>query len=133
HELPHATAFIPQIVALIEKLVERGIAYRANDGSVYFSIEKYIHAGCKYGQLLNLNFDEMRAGERVISDEYAKESVADFALWKARVPEDGEVFWPSPWGEGRPGWHIVRSAMSMVVLGATFILLLGCEDFVFPL
>ena len=85
---------------------QRGIAYKAADGSVYFSIEKYRGCGCTYGQLLKLNFDEMRAGERVKSDEYAKESVADFALWKARVPEDGDVFWPSPFGEGRPGWHI---------------------------
>ena len=132
HELPHATSFIPQIIALIEKLMERGIAYRAQDGSVYFSIEKYIQAGRKYGQLLNLNFEEMRAGERVSSDEYAKEAVADFALWKARMPEDGQVFWASPWGEGRPGWHIECSAMSMEILGASFDLHLGGEDLVFP-
>ena len=131
-ELPHATGFIQQIVALIEKLMARGLAYRAQDGSVYFSIEKYIQAGCKYGQLLNLKFDEMRVGERVSSDEYAKESLADFALWKARVPEDGEVFWPSPWGEGRPGWHIECSAMSMEILGTSFDLHLGGEDLVFP-
>jgi cysteinyl-tRNA synthetase len=82
--------------------------------------------------LLKLNFEEMRAGERVKSDEYAKESVADFALWKARVPEDGEVFWPSPFGEGRPGWHIECSAMSMKVLGESFDLHLGGEDLIFP-
>ena len=81
---------------------------------------------------VKLNFDEMRVGERVKSDEYAKESVADFALWKARVPEDGEVFWPSPWGEGRPGWHIECSAMSMKLLGASFDLHLGGEDLMFP-
>ncbi len=74
----------------------------------------------------------MRAGERVKSDEYAKESVADFALWKARVPDDGEVFWPSPFGEGRPGWHIECSAMSMKMLGASFDLHLGGEDLIFP-
>jgi len=79
-----------------------------------------------------LNFDEMRAGERVKSDEYAKESVADFALWKARVPEDGDVFWPSPFGEGRPGWHIECSAMSMSLLGPGFDLHLGGEDLIFP-
>ena len=106
HHTPRATEHIPEIIALIEKLVARGIAYKAADGSVYFSIEKYRGCGCNYGQLLKLNFDEMRAGERVKSDEYDKESVADFALWKARVPEDGDVFWPSPFGEGRPGWHI---------------------------
>ena len=89
-------------------------------------------AAAHYGQLLKLNFDEMRAGERVKSDEYAKESVADFALWKARVPEDGDVFWPSPLGEGRPGWHIECSAMSMKLLGASFDLHLGGEDLIFP-
>src|SRR5260221_5591831 len=87
---------------------------------------------CRYGQLINLNFDQMRPGQRVQSDEYAKESVADFALWKGRVPEDGDVFWPSPWGEGRPGWHIECSAMSMKLLGASFDLHLGGEDLIFP-
>jgi len=132
HHLPHATGYIPEIIALIQKLLARGIAYQAADGSVYFGIEKYRGCGCTYGQLLKLNFDEMRAGERVKSDEYAKESIADFALWKARVPEDGEVFWPSPFGEGRPGWHIECSAMSMKVLGESFDLHLGGEDLVFP-
>jgi len=74
----------------------------------------------------------MRASERVASDEYEKEAVADFALWKARVAEDGAVFWPSPWGEGRPGWHIECSAMSMKLLGASFDLHLGGEDLIFP-
>jgi cysteinyl-tRNA synthetase len=129
---PRATEFIPEIIALVEKLIARGLAYKAADGSVYFSIEKYRGCGCTYGQLLKLNFDEMRAGERVKSDEYAKESLADFALWKARVPEDGAVFWPSPWGEGRPGWHIECSAMSMKLLGPSFDLHLGGEDLVFP-
>jgi cysteinyl-tRNA synthetase len=132
HRTPHATEHIADIIALIEKLVARGIAYKAADGSVYFSIEKYRGCGCAYGQLLKLNFDEMKAGERVKSDEYAKESVADFALWKARVPEDGDVFWPSPFGEGRPGWHIECSAMSMKVLGESFDLHLGGEDLIFP-
>jgi cysteinyl-tRNA synthetase len=133
HEVPHATDFIiAEIVALIERLLGQGFAYRASDHSVYFSIEKYRTAGRKYGQLLNLNFDHLRVGERVSSDEYAKESVADFALWKARVPEDGPVFWPSPWGEGRPGWHIECSAMSMRILGPSFDLHLGGEDLVFP-
>jgi len=132
HHTPRATEYIAEIIALIEKLVVRGVAYKAADGSVYFSIEKYRGCGCIYGQLLKLNFDEMRAGERVKSDEYAKESVADFALWKARVPEDGEVFWASPFGEGRPGWHIECSAMSMKVLGDSFDLHLGGEDLIFP-
>src|SRR5271155_2164621 len=95
HHKPRATDYIPAMIELIEKLVARGIAYKAADGSVYFSIEKYRGCGCTYGQLVKLNFEEMRTGERVRSDEYAKESLADFALWKARVPEDGDVFWPS--------------------------------------
>jgi cysteinyl-tRNA synthetase len=132
HQTPRATEHIPEIISLIEELLARGIAYKAADGSVYFSIEKYRGCGCNYGQLLKLNFEEMRAGERVKSDEYAKESVADFALWKARAPEDGDIFWPSPFGEGRPGWHIECSAMSMKILGASFDLHLGGEDLIFP-
>jgi cysteinyl-tRNA synthetase len=132
HQTPRATEHIPEIISLIEKLIARGIAYKAGDGSVYFSIEKYRGCGCNYGQLLKLNFDEMRAGERVKSDEYAKESIADFALWKSRAPDDGDVFWPSPFGEGRPGWHIECSAMSMKILGASFDLHLGGEDLIFP-
>jgi cysteinyl-tRNA synthetase len=133
HHTPHATEHIADIIALIERLIARRIAYKAADGSVYFSIEKYRGCGCNYGQLLKLNFDEMRTGERVKSDEYAKESVADFALWKARVPEDGDIFWKSETlGEGRPGWHIECSAMSMKVLGESFDLHLGGEDLIFP-
>ena len=129
---PRASEHIAEIIALIEKLVARGVAYRAADGSVYFSIQKYQARGCRYGQLLNLNFEEMRPGARVSSDEYAKEAVADFALWKSRVPDDGAVFWPSPWGEGRPGWHIECSAMSMDALGPSFDLHTGGEDLIFP-
>jgi len=131
HRLPRATEHIAEIIALIQKLLARGLAYRAPDG-IYFSIEKYQAAQHRYGQLLNLNFEQMRPGSRVQSDEYSKESIADFALWKARVPEDGEVFWPSPWGEGRPGWHIECSAMSMKYLGPSFDLHLGGEDLIFP-
>jgi len=132
HHLPRATAHIPQILELIQRLEQRGVAYRAADGSVYFSIEKYRGCGCRYGQLVNLNPDAQRVGERVASDEYDKESVADFALWKAWVPEDGAVAWESPWGPGRPGWHIECSAMSMALLGPSFDLHLGGEDLVFP-
>jgi cysteinyl-tRNA synthetase len=132
HHLPRATEHIADIVTLIERLVARGLAYQATDGSVYFSIERYQAAGARYGQLINLNLDELRPGQRVSSDEYAKESVADFALWKARVPEDGDVCWPSPWGPGRPGWHIECSAMSMKLLGPSFDLHLGGEDLIFP-
>ena len=132
HLKPRATAHIPEIIDLITRLIARKVAYRTADGSVYFSLEKYRGCGCCYGQLLKLNLDEMRAGERVAADEYEKESVADFALWKARVPEDGDVFWSSPFGEGRPGWHIECSAMSMKALGETFDLHLGGEDLKFP-
>ncbi len=132
HVKPRATGHIAEIIALIEKLVVRGVAYQAADGSVYFSIGKYRGCGCHYGQLLKLNLDEMRAGERVASDEYEKESIADFALWKAYVPDDGEVTWDSPWGKGRPGWHIECSAMSIKALGETFDLHLGGEDLKFP-
>ena len=132
HHVPRATDHIAEMLDIIGKLMERGIAYQAGDGSVYFSIQNYIGCGCEYGRLIKLNFDEMRQGDRVSDDEYEKESLADFALWKARVPEDGEVFWPSPWGEGRPGWHIECSAMSMKLLGTSFDLHLGGEDLVFP-
>lgn len=131
-ETPRATGHITEIIALIEQLLTRGFAYATPDGSVYFSIQAYRDAGLKYGQLVNLNFDAMRVGERVRNDEYEKEAVADFALWKARVPADGPVWWPSPWGEGRPGWHIECSAMSMKLLGPSFDLHLGGEDLMFP-
>jgi cysteinyl-tRNA synthetase len=132
HHVPRATEHMADIVALIERLMARGLAYQAGDGSVYFSIQRYQTDGGRYGQLINLNPDALRPGERVSSDEYAKESASDFALWKARVPEDGEVFWSSPWGEGRPGWHIECSAMSMKLLGPSFDLHLGGEDLIFP-
>ena len=131
HHMPRATEHLDEIVDLIGKLLNQAIAYKAADG-IYFSIEKYQAAGHKYGQLLNLNFEQMRPGARVSSDEYSKEAIGDFALWKNRVPEDGAVFWSSPWGEGRPGWHIECSAMSMKYLGRTFDLHLGGEDLVFP-
>jgi cysteinyl-tRNA synthetase len=132
HHLPRATEHLPEIIRLVERLVERGLAYQASDGSVYFSIERYRALGGHYGQLVNLDLEALRPGERVSSDDYGKESIADFALWKARVQEDGEVFWPSPWGDGRPGWHIECSAMSMNILGPSFDLHLGGEDLIFP-
>ncbi len=131
-QTPRATEHIQEIISLIEKLMQRGFAYQAADGSVYFSIEKYRASGAQYGQLVKLNFDEMRVGERVRSDEYEKEALADFALWKTRAADDTAVAWPSPWGEGRPGWHIECSAMSMKLLGASFDLHLGGEDLMFP-
>jgi len=132
HYLPRATEHIREMISLIERLIARGMAYATPDGSVYFSIEKYRASGHQYGQLIKLNVEEMRVGERVKNDEYPKESLADFALWKSRTPDDGEISWPSPWGEGRPGWHIECSAMSMKLLGPTFDLHLGGEDLIFP-
>ena len=132
HQLPRATEFIPQIIDLIVRLEKRGIAYRASDGSVYFGIAAYRACGCQYGQLVQLDPEAQRRTERVSSDEYDKENTSDFALWKARVPEDGSVFWESPWGQGRPGWHIECSAMSMALLGPSFDLHLGGEDLAFP-
>ena len=101
NQTPRATEHIPAIISLIEKLVARGIAYKANDGSVYFSIEKYRGCGCKYGQLVNLNFDGMRAGERVRSKKKKKESIADFALWKAAK-------------ENEPYWRLGRNAANLL-------------------
>jgi cysteinyl-tRNA synthetase len=132
HHLPKATEYIPQIIDLIQRLERRGIAYRAADGSVYFSIQKYRGCGCRYGQLVTLDPEAQRRTERVSGDTYDKDDLADFALWKARVPADGSVFWDSPWGEGRPGWHIECSAMSMALLGPSFDLHLGGEDLAFP-
>ena len=132
HHLPRATEYIPQIIDLIGKLEQRGLAYRAADGSVYFNIDQYRGCGCRYGQLVNLNFEDQRRTERVESDEYDKDNLADFALWKARVPDDGAVAWETPWGLGRPGWHIECSAMSMALLGPSFDLHLGGEDLAFP-
>lgn len=131
-DMPHATAYIPEIIELIQKLETHGFAYRTQDGSVYFSISKYRESGRKYGQLLNLNFDAMRPGERVSNDEYDKDSIADFALWKAYHESDGVVAWESPWGKGRPGWHIECSAMSMKLLGTRFDIHTGGEDLIFP-
>ncbi len=125
---PAATDHIPEMIALVQTLLDKGFAYRGEDGSVYFSIARFP----QYGQLVNLNPADMRPGTRVNHDEYAKESVADFALWKARAPEDGDVWWDSPWGQGRPGWHIECSAMSMKYLGKTFDLHTGGIDNCFP-
>ena len=125
---PAATDHVPEMVALIEKLFERGYAYRSDDGSVYFSIAKF--AG--YGKLARLDRDGLRAGARVSQDEYDKENVGDFALWKAWDNDDGDVAWDSPWGRGRPGWHIECSAMSSRYLGESFDIHTGGIDNIFP-
>ena len=125
---PAATSHIPEMITLIAKLFEKGYAYKSEDGSVYFSIAKFGH----YGKLAHLDMSGLRAGARVSQDEYEKESAADFALWKAYDVKDGEVAWDSPWGRGRPGWHIECSAMAMKYLGETFDLHTGGIDNVFP-
>ena len=122
---PRATAFIPQMIAIIERLVERGFAYES-DGSVWFRLA----ADDDYGKLSGFKVDAARVGERVANDEYETEDVRDFVLWKGAKP--GEPAWPSPWGAGRPGWHIECSAMSAAYLGETFDIHCGGVDNLFP-
>jgi cysteinyl-tRNA synthetase len=123
---PRATEHIAEMIALIERLLERGYAYSA-DGSVFFRLA----ADADYGRLSGFGHgQEARRGERVASDEYDKEDVRDFVLWKGTKP--GEPSWDSPWGPGRPGWHIECSAMSMKYLGTTFDIHCGGVDNIFP-
>jgi len=125
---PAATAHIPEMIALVETLFQKGYAYRSEDGSVYFSIAKFKD----YGKLAHLDLTGLKPGARIAQDEYQKENAADFALWKAWQSADGDVAWDSPWGRGRPGWHIECSAMSMKYLGASFDLHTGGVDNIFP-
>jgi len=128
HILPRATDAIPGMIRLIETLIAKQHAYVGDDGSVYFSIKSFP----TYGQLGHLDMENLQHGARVQHDEYAKENVADFALWKAWCDADGAVKWDSPWGAGRPGWHIECSVMSMAHLGESFDLHCGGEDLIFP-
>ncbi|MGJ8656200.1 MAG: cysteine--tRNA ligase [Akkermansiaceae bacterium] len=133
HIEPGAVDHIPQQITMIEELIEKGHAYAADDGSVYFKISSYP----EYGALSHLDERDLDLGrtqdERANNaDEYEKDSVADFVLWKARRDDDGENFWESPWGEGRPGWHLECSAMIREYLGESFDLHSGGEDLVFP-
>jgi len=127
---PQATDFIPQMIALVERLIARGVAYRAEDGSVYFAIDKFPG----YGKLSRLDTREVKSGARVLQDDYTKENAQDFALWKAAKPEDEQsgAAWDSPWGRGRPGWHLECSAMAMDLLGETLDLHGGGIDLIFP-
>jgi len=129
-EYPKATDFIPQMIALVQRLMARGVAYLAEDGSVYFAIAKFPG----YGRLSRLDTREIKAGARVIQDDYSKENAQDFALWKAAKPEDEATgaAWDSPWGRGRPGWHLECSAMAMDRLGETLDLHCGGIDLIFP-
>jgi len=124
--LVRATEHIPEMADFVAKLIERGIAYRTDDGSYYFRIAKFP----RYGRLSKKDFSGMLDGARVDVDEYDKDSARDFALWKA--PKPGEASWDSSIGPGRPGWHLECSVMSMEELGESFDLHAGGEDLVFP-
>ncbi len=127
--LPRATENIPHMVALIQTLLERGHAYRTDDGSVFFRIASWPAYG-RLARLDRVDAGEMRVGERVETDEYGKDDVRDFALWKG--PKPGEPSWNTDIGPGRPGWHIECSAMSMRYLGESFDIHTGGIDLVFP-
>ncbi len=121
---PRATEHIPQIIAMIQKLVDNGLAYESK-GDVYYRVKAFPH----YGALCGQNLEDLESGARVSVDEQ-KENPLDFALWKAQKP--GEPAWQSPWGMGRPGWHIECSAMSTTYLGDTFDIHCGGKDLLFP-
>lgn len=123
-----ATAYIDEMVALVQQLLESGYAYRSEDGSIYFAIDKFKH----YGKLSGLDKEGIKAGARVKQDEYDKENPADFALWKAWDEADGEIYWDTPLGKGRPGWHIECSAMAGKELGETIDIHAGAVDLIFP-
>jgi cysteinyl-tRNA synthetase len=123
-----ATEHIPDMLDLVGKLYDKGYAYKSSDGSSYFNIAKFPG----YGKLSGIDLDGLKAGARVAHDEYDKENVSDFALWKAWDEGDGEVAWDSPFGKGRPGWHIECSAMSTKYLGESFDIHLGAVDLIFP-
>ncbi len=127
---PEATdaRHIAAMIKMIETLIERGLAYQADDKSVYFRIKNFP----KYGHLAHFNLDELQSTGRVKNDEYDKEHVGDFALWKAWDDADGAVRWESPWGQGRPGWHIECSAMATGILGDQLDLHCGGVDNIFP-
>ncbi len=125
---PKATEHIPEMVDLVERLLDKGYAYQAEDDSVYYSIDKFD----EYGSLAHIDPEEMQRAERVEADDYSKESLRDFVLWKSWKPEDGDVFWETSLGKGRPGWHIECSAMSMKYLGEHFDIHTGGVDNIFP-
>jgi cysteinyl-tRNA synthetase len=127
---PRATEYIPQMVALVQRLQAKGLAYQAEDRSVYFAIGRFP----SYGKLSRLDRREIKSGARVAQDDYTKENARDFALWKAAKPEDERAgaAWDSPWGRGRPGWHLECSAMALALLGDTLDLHCGAVDLIFP-
>lgn len=131
HVEPKATAHIPHQIKMTQDLIARGHAYQAADKSVYFRVTSF----ADYGKLSHLEDRELKLGAAqgaTDSDEYSKDSLADFVLWKAHKPEDGDNKWDSPWGPGRPGWHLECSAMSLEYLGVEFDLHGGGIDLIFP-
>jgi cysteinyl-tRNA synthetase len=124
--LPRATRHMDEIVALVGTLLEKGHAYRTDDGSIFFRIASWP----AYGKLARIDPEQLRVGERVEADEYGKDNIRDFAVWKAAKP--GEPSWSTAVGEGRPGWHIECSAMSMKHLGPSFDIHTGGVDLIFP-
>ena len=127
---PRATAYVEGMIELVQTLLDRGLAYVTDDGSVFFDISAFPD----YGKLSGKDLEQVRIGERVAMDEYGKDDVRDFALWKAVKPEDEEVgaAWDAPWGRGRPGWHLECSVMGLEEVGPTLDLHLGGEDLIFP-
>jgi len=124
---PRATEHIDEMISLIEKLLKNDCAYKTKDG-IYFNIKKF-H---EYGKLSHIDLSGLKAGARISTDEYDKQNVQDFALWKFWKPEDGDVFWEAGFGKGRPGWHIECSAMSMKYLNQGFDIHSGGVDLIFP-
>lgn len=127
---PKATEYAREMVAIIKALMKKGLAYKGEDGSIYYNIRKFRD----YGKFANIDIAKLRAGSsgRVKKDEYAKDDVKDFALWKAYDKADGDVFWETELCKGRPGWHIECSAMSIKNLGKTFDIHCGGIDLIFP-
>jgi cysteinyl-tRNA synthetase len=127
--MPRATEHIDEMVRLIRTLIAKGHAYKAEDG-VYYKLDSFP----SYGKLSHFDVSELRAGAsgRVEVDEYSPDNARDFALWKAWDPDDGDIYWDTEFGRGRPGWHIECSAMSMKYLGETFDIHCGGEDLIFP-
>jgi cysteinyl-tRNA synthetase len=128
---PKATQYVEQMITIILRLLNKKVAYKGTDGSIYFSIKSFK----SYGRLSHLDLTSLKQGasERVSSDEYDKENASDFVLWKIFDPKrDGNIFWNSPFGKGRPGWHLECSAMALKLLGSTIDIHCGGVDNIFP-